>query len=77
SAITNLFQVGYLEILRKLYNEITVTPAVRRELYKIEQQQEELQKTNWIKTAYPKNDLLVNQILEDLDLDEISFTSGH
>lgn len=70
SAITNLYQVGYLEILKDLYGEITVTPGVRRELYKVEEQQDFLESTNWIKTAYPKNDRLINELLESLDLGE-------
>jgi hypothetical protein len=70
SAITNLFQVGYLEILRDLYGEITVTPGVRREFYRIEEQQNILKDTDWIKTAYPKNDILINELLESLDLGE-------
>lgn len=70
SAITNLYQIGYLDLLKELYGEITVTPGVRRELYRIESQKDVIQNTDWIKTAYPSNQLLINELLAELDLGE-------
>ncbi len=33
SSISNLLQIGAIELLKEIYGEITITPAVRRELY--------------------------------------------
>lgn len=38
TAISNIFQIGALEILQELYGEITITPGVHRELSRVEDQ---------------------------------------
>ena len=70
STITNLYQVDRLDLLRSLYGTIIIPPAVRRELYRIEGQQAEIDKLGWIQTEYPKNQSLITELLEDLDLGE-------
>lgn len=39
SSISNLLQIGLIDILHTLYGEITITPAVRRELYAFPEQE--------------------------------------
>ncbi len=38
SAISNLYQIGLLDILTILYTEIMISPSVKRELYELEEQ---------------------------------------
>ncbi|MEL7220350.1 MAG: DUF3368 domain-containing protein, partial [Bacteroidota bacterium] len=66
SSISNLFQIGRIDLLRKLYNEITITPAVGRELYALKEQKE-IDKYTWIKVVIPKDQLKVKSLLEELD----------
>lgn len=49
SSISNLFQIDLIHILFELYGEITITPAVRRELYHLKDQEEQIEKIDWIK----------------------------
>ncbi len=70
SSISNLFQIGLIEILYKLYGEITITPAVQRELYAIATQEIEIEKIAWIKVITPSNQKLILQLLDELDLGE-------
>ena len=70
STITNLYQVDRLDLLRSLYGTIIIPPAVRRELYRIEGQEEGIEKLGWIQTEYPKNQSLITELLEELDLGE-------
>ena len=70
STITNLHQVDRLDLLRSLYGTIVIPPGVRRELYRIEGQQAELENLDWIRTEYPKNHSLITELLEELDLGE-------
>ena len=70
STITNLYQVDRLDLLRSLYGMIIIPPAVRRELYRIEGQEEVIEKLGWIQTEYPKNQSLITELLEELDLGE-------
>ena len=70
STITNLYQVDRLDLLRSLYGTIIIPPAVRRELYRIEGQEKGIEKSGWIQTEYPKNQSLITELLEELDLGE-------
>ena len=70
STITNLHQVNRLDLLRSLFGTIIIPPGVRRELYRIEGQQVEIEKLAWIQTEYPKNQSLITELLEQLDLGE-------
>ena len=44
SVITNLLQIGKVELLKALFNEITIPPTVKEELEKIPIQREFLSK---------------------------------
>ena len=71
TAISNLYQIGLASILKHLYTEINITPGVFRELSTVKEQAKFLVKeSNWIIVKYPKNQLLVSELLEDLDLGE-------
>ena len=67
---SNLYQIDRLDLLRSLYGGIIIPPGVKRELYRIEGQQVEIEKLDWIRTEYPKNQSLVIELLEDLYLGE-------
>lgn len=69
SSISNLFQIGKVDLLKKLYGNITITPAVKRELYALEEQKK-LDELKWIKVLAPKNQKKVAELLEELDLGE-------
>ncbi|PPK88368.1 hypothetical protein CLV84_1335 [Neolewinella xylanilytica] len=70
STITNLHQIDRLDVLRSLYGTIIIPPAVRRELYRIEGQQGAIEQSDWIRTEYPKDQTLITELLEELDLGE-------
>lgn len=70
SSISNLLQIGLIELLYRLYGEITITPAVERELYAINEQSTAIEQLDWIKVVAPKNQKLIIKLLEDLDLGE-------
>ncbi|MBB4080800.1 hypothetical protein GGR28_003435 [Lewinella aquimaris] len=70
STITNLYQVHRLDLLKSLYGTIIIPPGVRRELYRIQGQEEAIEKLEWIKTEYPKNQNLIAELLNELDLGE-------
>lgn len=70
SAISNLYQIGLLDLLHELYGDITITPAVKRELYRIPRQAENLDKVDWLIVKYPSDQRLVSELLELLDLGE-------
>ena len=70
SAISNLLQIGQFELLKTLYNKIYISPAVQRELYIYDKQAKQIEELKWIEIRYPKNQKLVQQLLNDLDLGE-------
>ena len=70
SAISNLLQIGRIEILKSLYGKIYISPAVQRELYLYGDHSEQIEKLDWVEIKYPKNQKLVQQLLKDLDLGE-------
>ena len=55
SAISNLLQIGQLNILQKLFGTITIPPAVQHEIYAIPTQQKEIEKLSWIEVTEPTN----------------------
>ena len=69
SSISNLFQIERIDLLKRLYNKITITPAVQRELYALEAQKE-IDLLKWIKVVAPKDQARVMKLLEELDLGE-------
>lgn len=70
SSISNLIQIGLIELLRDLYGEVLITPAVQRELYRIDTQVILLEKLSWIKVQAPENQKMVLELLGKLDLGE-------
>lgn len=70
SSISNLFQVGLADVLHNLFGEITITPAVRRELFAVPEQESEIEQLDWIRVQAPQNQKLVFDLLEELDLGE-------
>jgi predicted nucleic acid-binding protein len=69
SSISNLFQIERIDLLKSLYGKITITPAVLRELYALEEQKE-IDDLKWIKVIAPKDQKRVMKLLEELDLGE-------
>lgn len=70
SAISNLFQIGILDILHRLYGRILIPPGVKKELYSVDDQALALDQIEWIEVKYPTDQKLVSILLEDLDLGE-------
>ena len=70
SSISNLLQIGIIDILHLLYGEITITPAVRRELYHLPEQEKQIEQIDWIKVKAPQNQGMIVQLLEEIDLGE-------
>lgn len=70
SSISNLIQIEQLHLLNALYGEITITPAVKRELYRIESHIQVIENLDWIKVISPVNQQMVLRLLNDLDLGE-------
>lgn len=70
SSISNLLQIGLIDILHALYGEITITPAVRRELYHLPNQEKQIEQIDWIKVKTPQDQGMIVQLLEEIDLGE-------
>ena len=70
SSLSNLFQIGLIDILHALYGEITITPAVRRELYHLPEQEKQIELIDWIKVKAPQNQGLIVHLLHEIDLGE-------
>lgn len=70
SVLSNLYQIGLIEILNHLFGTITITPAVQRELYAIPSQRSMLDSLPWVKVDTPSDQVLVSRLLEELDLGE-------
>lgn len=70
SSISNLIQIKLIDILRELYGEIRITPAVQRELFRVSSQVPIIEDLTWIKIQAPTNQKLVFELLKDLDLGE-------
>lgn len=70
SSISNLYQIGEVDLLRKLFGEIVITPAVQRELYALDAQQEDIDTLKWIKVMTPSNQQMIENLRQDLDLGE-------
>ena len=60
SPITNLIQIHQLPILKKLFYEVVITPAVYAELCDLPEQKRILSEANWIKAK--QNQLLWQSI---------------
>jgi uncharacterized protein len=70
SSVSNLLQVGLIDVLHVLYGEITITPAVRRELFAVPEQERQIEQIDWIRVQAPQNQKLVFELLEELELGE-------
>lgn len=70
SSISNLLQIGLVEVLFELFGEITITPSVKRELYVVPDHESQMKKLGWIKVKSPQNQKMVAQLLAKLDLGE-------
>ena len=70
SSISNLLQIHQLDMLHRLFGEVTITPTVRKELNFLEHQKNELNKISWIKIKKPVNQKFVNELTIELDLGE-------
>ena len=70
SVITNLIQLEEIEILKKLFEEIIIPPAVNEEIYQIPSQKPIIESTPWIKTIPVKDKDLFNKLLDQLDKGE-------
>lgn len=70
SSISNLLQIGLIDILHVLYGDITITPAVRRELYNLSEQEKQIEQIDWIKVKAPQDQRMIVQLLEEIDLGE-------
>jgi uncharacterized protein len=70
SAITNLIQIGLLDILRQVYGGILIPIAVYEELCEIEHQKESIDENSWIEIKSPQNSQLISSLTEVLDLGE-------
>lgn len=70
STISNLYQIGLLTILYELFGEITITPAVRRELYVLSEQSTHIEQLEWIKVKSPENQKMIADLLKQLELGE-------
>ena len=65
-----MLQIGLIDILHVLYGEVTITPAVRRELYCLTEQEKQIEKIDWIKVKAPQDQGMIVQLLEEIDLGE-------
>lgn len=70
SAITNLWKIGQIEILRHLYAEIVIPIAVQKELFEIKEQKVFLGTCDWIIVQPPQNTSLTELLEEELDKGE-------
>jgi len=70
TAITNLFQIGQIDILRQLYEQVIIPLSVKNELDVIPSQKVFLERTDWIKVEQVSNQSLKNELLETLDVGE-------
>ena len=70
SPISNLLQIGDLDLLRLLFQEIVIPNDVFLEICEIEKQAEILTKQDWIKPATITNSVLKAKLLNDLDKGE-------
>ena len=70
SSISNLLQIDLVEILHELYSEITITPAVQKELFRIPSQKERIDQLDWILVKAPQNQEMVVKLMDELDLGE-------
>lgn len=70
SAITNLIQLGELDLLAALFDEIVIPTSVYNELADYELQQAEIDKRSWILVEEVTNQAAVSMLIPWLDVGE-------
>lgn len=70
SPITNLIQVGRLELLPDLFGKIVIPTSVFDELNRLPEQHTVLQHVNWLQVTKVKDRTLVDTLLDKLDIGE-------
>ena len=70
SPISNLLQVGEIDLLRQVFGKIVIPTEVFVEICRIESHKEFLIKQDWIKTATLSDTNLKNSLLNNLDSGE-------
>ncbi len=69
SGISNLIQVGQIDLLRKLYGELLISPGVYRELVVMPAQMAVLNTLDWITSSAPANQELIVRLINERNLD--------
>lgn len=72
SPITNLLQVEQLDLLRKIFDKVVVTPQVYEELCELDTQKEVLFNMDWISIREPHNQVLIEDLEKRIDSGEAS-----
>jgi hypothetical protein len=67
SVITNLKQIGYLEILEKLFKRVIVPQKVSEELLRIEGRDQLFEENNWLEVRETLNKPLYEKLLKRVD----------
>lgn len=67
TAITNLFQIGKIFILKEIFGTIIIPKAVELELAEIPGQLSSIQQLNFIEVKNPTDSISVNQLKSTLD----------
>ena len=73
SPIANLLQIGQLNLLEKIYQNIIIPPTVWQEILALEQfghDLSDLKNAKWLKIIAPTNQLLIESLEELLDRGE-------
>ena len=70
SPISNLLQIGEIELLRRIFDKIVIPTQVFAEICRIESHKEFLIKQDWIETTPLSNENLKKILLNDLDSGE-------
>ena len=70
SPITNLHQIGRLDLLRQLYQRIIIPPAVYAELAFLENQKTLLEKEDWIRPHELADNAMLPDLLQRVDREE-------
>jgi len=70
SPITNLIQIGQLEILKQLFGQIVIPHKVFIELSTYENHSKQLLNKKWITVAAAQNIQLINELKKNLDAGE-------
>jgi len=70
SPITNLLQIGLIEILVKIYGKITIPSEVYAELFAIDIQKGISDKSSWTGIQKPQNQELIKSLTISLDKGE-------